>query len=190
VTRPSAARLGAAAFAIVAVALLVVGVVKLTDDGGGNAGGNGGGDDGGGAAGSVAAAVRAAAPATAPFPGLTATRVTVGGKVLDVAVADSEPERVQGLRGRRDLGGYGGMLFVFPSPSTSGFTMSTVPVPLDIGFYDASGAVVDRLRMRPCPGTDASCPVYRARVPFTYALETLAGGLPRGALAGAGASGG
>jgi uncharacterized membrane protein (UPF0127 family) len=77
------------------------------------------------------------------------------------------------------------MLFAFTAPSTVGFTMSTVPVPLDIGFYDAHGAVVDHLRMKPCAGTDQSCPVYRARGPFSYALETLAGGLAPGRLGGA-----
>jgi uncharacterized membrane protein (UPF0127 family) len=189
VTRPSAARIGAAACAALAVALLVVGIVKLADDGdGGGGGGNGGG--GGSSATtpgttSADAAVRAAVPASAPFADLSRTRVTVGGKTLDVVIADSEAERETGLRRRHDLGRYDGMLFVFPSPSTTGFTMSTVPVPLDIGFYDASGAVVDRQRMRPCTGTDATCPVYRAKGPFTYALETLGGHLPRGALAGA-----
>jgi uncharacterized membrane protein (UPF0127 family) len=176
VTRPSAARLGAAAFAAVAVALLVVGIVRLTDGGDGD--GNSSGDPA-----ALHAAVRAATPARAPFADLTATRVDVGGKRLDVVVADTEPERETGLRRRSDIGPYDGMLFVFPTPTTVGFTMSTVPVGLDIGFYDASGKVVDRLHMRPCPdGTDGSCPAYRARRPFSYALETLTGKLPRGAL--------
>jgi len=179
VTRPSAARLGAAAFGLVAVALLTVGIVKLVDDGGDGASRP--------PPTAVAAALRAATPASSPFADLTRTRVAVGGHVLDVVVADTEPERETGLRRRRDLGRYGGMLFVFPSPTTVGFTMSTVPVALDIGFYDAAGAVVDRLRMEPCAGTDASCPVYRARASFSYALETLPGRLPHGALTGAAA---
>jgi uncharacterized membrane protein (UPF0127 family) len=187
VTRPSAARIGAVACAALAVALLVVGIVKLADDGGGSGNGGGGGTpstSGDATRTGVDAAVRAAVPASAPFADLTRTRVTVGGRTLDVVIADSETERETGLRRRRDLGSYDGMLFVFPSPSTTDFTMSTVPVPLDIGFYAASGAVVDRLRMRPCTGTDTSCPVYRAKGPFSYALETLAGHLPRGTLAG------
>ncbi len=58
--------------------------------------------------------------------------------------------------------------------------MSTVRVPLDIGFYDARGRVVDHLRMEPCAGSDAECPSYEAHGRFTYALETLAGDLPEG----------
>ena len=176
-TRPSAARLGAAAFAVVAVALLVFGIVRLA--GGGD--GSSSADASSGLSG-LRAAVRAATPAAAPFAGLTSTRVAIGGRPLHVVVADSESERETGLRRRSDIGPYDGMLFAFPSPSTVGFTMSTVPVPLDIGFYDASGRVVDRLRMTPCAGTDQTCPVYRARGPFSYALETLAGRLPPGRL--------
>jgi uncharacterized membrane protein (UPF0127 family) len=180
VTRPSAARLGAAAFAAVAVALLVFGIVRLAGAGDGSSSA-----DTSSSSSALRAAVRGATPASAPFAGLTSTRVTVGDRTLDVVVADTESERETGLRRRSDVGDYDGMLFAFPSPSTVGFTMSTVPVPLDIGFYDASGRLVDRLRMEPCTGTDQSCPVYRAPRPFSYALETPAGRLPRGHLGAA-----
>jgi uncharacterized membrane protein (UPF0127 family) len=180
VTRPSAARLGAAAFAVVAVALLVFGIVRLVGGGDGSSSA-----DAPGSSSALHTAVRNATPASAPFADLTSTRVTVGDRALHVVVADTESERETGLRRRSDVGPYDGMLFAFPSPTTVGFTMSTVPVALDIGFYDASGRVVDRLRMTPCAGTDQSCPVYRARGPFSYALETLAGRLPQGRLAAA-----
>ncbi|HEV2310498.1 MAG TPA: DUF192 domain-containing protein, partial [Acidimicrobiia bacterium] len=82
------------------------------------------------------------------------------------------------------LGPYGGMLFVFQGDTTVGFTMSTVPVALDIGFYGANGRNLDRLRMTPCPHPEDQCPVYEARHSFRYAVETLAGRLPRGSLTG------
>jgi uncharacterized membrane protein (UPF0127 family) len=110
--------------------------------------------------------------------------VAVGGRCLRVVVADDQTERVQGLRQRRDLGPYDGMLFVFDAPSEVPFTMSRVPVELDIGFYSGSGVPVSRRRMMPCPRADADCPSYRAGGPFTEALETLAGQLPSGALSG------
>lgn len=181
-TRPRAARVGAAAFAVVALALLVVGIVKLTDDGGG---GSPAAASGSASRASLARALAAATPARAPFRGLTQTRISVGNKVLKVVVANTESERETGLRQRRDAAPYDGMLFVFPSDTSTAFTMSTVPVSLDIGFYDASGSVVDRLLMKPCAGTDATCPRYVAKGLFRYALETTAGRLPRGALAGA-----
>ena len=60
--------------------------------------------------------------------------------------------------------------------------MSTVPVPLDIGFHDAQGEVVDRLLMKPCPDSQSQCPLYSPKAEFTYALETLKGDLPEGPL--------
>jgi len=133
---------------------------------------------------SIGAALRAAMPAGAPFPGLRATHVHVGGRPLLVVLARTETERNVGLRQRSTLGPYDGMLFVFNGDVKTAFTMSTVPVGLDIGFYKADGRVVGHLRMRPCAGTEAQCPTYDIRKPFRYALETLVGRLPRGRLAG------
>ena len=88
----------------------------------------------------VSGVLDTATAASAPFRGLTELQVGVGGRCLRVAVADSLSERVEGLRGRSDLGPYDGMLFVFEVPTHVGFTMSTVPVPLEIGFYGGDGA--------------------------------------------------
>jgi uncharacterized membrane protein (UPF0127 family) len=121
--------------------------------------------------------------ARAPFAGLTAGTISVGGRQLRVVVADDEAERVQGLREKSDASPYDGMLFVFPSDGLVSFTMATVPDALEIVFFDANGRVVDRLHMAPCAGTDASCPVYTPRGPFRYALETGDGVVHEGPLA-------
>lgn len=128
------------------------------------------------------AVVRDVGPATAPFAGLTAGTVTVGGRAIEVVVADSLAERVQGLRGRSDAAPYAGMLFVFPEDSTVAFTMSGVPEPLQIAFFDERGRRVDTLRMEPCFGTDARCPVYESSKPYRYTLETAPGEMPTGRL--------
>ena len=130
----------------------------------------------------LAAAVADAAPASEPFEALTETHVVVGEERLSVVVADFPSERSEGLRRRETIGPYDGMLFVYSELVTASFTMSTVPVPLDIGFYDAQGRLVSRLRMEPCTGTDAGCPSYSPDGEFQYALETLAGELPNGEL--------
>lgn len=138
-------------------------------------------DDGGEDAGEVVSNVESA---RAPFAGLSAGTITVGGKALRVVVADDEDERVQGLRQKSDASPYDGMLFVFPSDGLVSFTMATVPDALEIVFFDAAGRVVDRMRMAPCPnGTDATCPLYTPKGPFRYALETGAGVVYDGALA-------
>ncbi len=133
---------------------------------------------------SIPAAVRSAAKANSPFPALTATVVHVGGHTLHVVVAKTETQRELGLRRRSNLGPYDGMLFVFDETTLVSFTMSTVPVPLQIAFYGTDGRPVDRLLMEPCPRPESDCPVYTARQSFRYALETLVGGLPRGSLTG------
>ncbi|HEX3669090.1 MAG TPA: DUF192 domain-containing protein [Acidimicrobiia bacterium] len=135
--------------------------------------------------GPLASVLAGARPATAPFPQLTEVRLGIGGDCRRTVVADRTDERATGLMRRSDLGPYDGMLFVFGTPTSSSFTMSDVPVPLDIGWYDAEGRPVDRLLMQPCPGRSVSdCPVYSSRGPYTYAVETLGGQLPSGALSG------
>jgi uncharacterized membrane protein (UPF0127 family) len=173
-------RARAAAVAVLAVVLLaVVGVVIVVATGGSDS------DNATGprATGNARSPFLVSpAPAVRPFLGLTEARLAVGGACKRVVIADSLAERVEGLTGRRDLGPYDGMLFVFEGPSTAAFTMSGVPVPLDIGFYDADGSQVSRRRMKPCPGSRADCPTYSAGAAFSYALETLGGKLPAGAL--------
>jgi uncharacterized membrane protein (UPF0127 family) len=74
------------------------------------------------------------------------------------------------------------MLFVFEADTRAAFTMAGVPAPLDIAFYAADGTRVDKLRMEPCVGTDATCPAYQSSAPFRYSLETVPGALPAGSL--------
>ena len=163
------ARAVALGLAVVAAVAVVVGIVLLVRDDG---------ED------TKPRLVLGATPASAPFGGLTETQLAVGGRCVRVVVADNETERAQGLRQRRDLGPYDGMLFVFDAPTQATFTMSTVPIALDIGFYAADGAPVSRRHMKPCPHAEAECPVYDAGAQFVYALETLGGKLPQGALSG------
>jgi uncharacterized protein len=170
-----ARRAGVAAALLALAAALVGGLVLLL-----------GRDDNTAAPGGPLASVLAGArPATAPFTRLTEVRLGIGGDCRRIVVADSTNERATGLMRRNDLGPYDGMLFVFDTPTSSSFTMSEVPVPLEIGWYDGAGRPVDRLLMQPCPDRSVSdCPVYSSRGPYTYAVETLGGQLPSGALSG------
>jgi uncharacterized membrane protein (UPF0127 family) len=173
----TAGRRAVAAAVLVALAAAAIGggvALLLRDD-----------DDTTAPAGPLGSVLAGARPASAPFPGLTEVRLDIGGDCRRIVVADGVDERATGLMRRRDLGAYNGMLFVFGGTTQSSFTMSTVPVPLDIGFYDAAGRPVDRLLMQPCPDRSvAECPSYRSRAPYDYALETLQGELPAGGLSG------
>jgi uncharacterized membrane protein (UPF0127 family) len=167
----------ASALLAIAAALLVGGVVFLLrrdDDTAAPAG-----------AAALRAVLGGARPAMAPFAGLTEVRLAIGGDCRRIVVTDDAGERATGLMRRRDLGPYDGMLFVFDRPTQSAFTMSQVPVPLDIGWYDAAGRPVDSRRMQPCAGRPVlDCPSYRSRGPYSYAVETLEGQLPSGGLSG------
>ena len=157
-----------AAGAAVLIVLVVGLAVRVSSDGSGS---------------SAKAVLANVAPARAPFDGLTAGTIVVGGKQLRVVVADDEDERVQGLRGKVDAAPYDGMLFVFPSEGVVSFTMATVPDALEIAFFDDAGRVVDRMHMKPCPnGTDATCPTYTPKGPFKYALESGDGVVHNGRL--------
>jgi len=156
------------AFGAIALALLVT---SALDDGG---------DDASTPVSSLR--VESIGDAAAPFSGLTVTQLSVGGDCKRLVVADDEPERVAGLRGRETAEPYDGMVFVFDSPTTTAFTMSGVVDPIQIAFYDGDGRPVSRSRMAPCPKADASCPVYEAGGKFVYAVETRPGALPTGAL--------
>lgn len=58
-----------------------------------------------------------------------------------------------------DLGGYDGMLFRFTEARGGGFYMRNTPLPLEIAYLAADGAVVGIREMEPCDDVDG-CPTY------------------------------
>ncbi len=107
--------------------------------------------------------------------GFDSTTITIDGRELGVAVADTPALRSQGLMGVTDLGGLDGMLFVFEGSTDAGFWMKDTLIALDIVFFDAGGGFVDRFTMEPC--TEDPCPVYRPAGSYRYAVEAPAGDL-------------
>ncbi len=107
--------------------------------------------------------------------GFDTTTITIDDRALTVAVADTPEKRSQGLMGVTDLGGLDGMLFVFPSDGDVGFWMKNTLIPLDIAFFTANGAFVDRFTMQPC--TEDPCPSYDPAGTYRYAVEAPAGDL-------------
>jgi len=111
----------------------------------------------------------------AGLDGFETSTITVDGRELIVAVAETPDQRSQGLMGVTDLGGLDGMLFVFQADSEGGFWMKNTLIPLDIVFFTADGGFVDALTMLPC--VEDPCPTYRPDGSYRYALEALAGDL-------------
>jgi uncharacterized membrane protein (UPF0127 family) len=115
-------------------------------------------------------------PAPAPFAAFKEARVAYGNKCLRLLIAETEAQRVQGLREVTNLAPYDGMLFVFPNDNIAQFTMAQTPMPLDITFFDEDGTPLDFQPMKPCPdGTDATCPPYSSDHKYRLALETPSG---------------
>jgi uncharacterized membrane protein (UPF0127 family) len=130
----------------------------------------------------IASALEQARPASEEFAGFTETELALGDDCLRIVIADSPDERGQGMRGHETLGPYDGMLFVNDTDTTAGYTMSGVTVPLDIGWYASDGDPVDRTELEPCPEARPDCPLYSADDRYRFAVETLRGELPSGAL--------
>jgi uncharacterized membrane protein (UPF0127 family) len=88
-----------------------------------------------------------------------------------VAVAATQEQREQGLMNVADLEDLDGMLFVFDSPTTTGFWMENVILPLDIAFFGEDLMLVDSFTMPLC--TIEDCPTFPPAGAFQYAVEAL-----------------
>lgn len=111
-----------------------------------------------------------------PLASFAIDKIQLDGQELLVAIADTADLRRQGLMNVPDLLDLDGMLFVFDVDGTGGFWMRDTLIPLDIAFFDVSGAFVDGFLMEPC--TTSECPTYRSSGPYRYALEMAEGEMP------------
>jgi hypothetical protein len=113
-------------------------------------------------------------------------RIMVGDRCLRVQVAATDEQKGQGLKNRKSLGVFNGMLFEFEATGDRAFTSVDLQLPLTVGFYDEAGNRVDALDMQPCPGGSTECPTYGStKGPFKTALQVGVGQLPDGALGAA-----
>ncbi|MCK9415500.1 MAG: DUF192 domain-containing protein [Candidatus Dojkabacteria bacterium] len=93
---------------------------------------------------------------------------------VDVEIANSDAQRSRGLSGRKYLGDYEGMLFIFNSEVNNPFWMKDVLIPLDILFIDSQSNIVDiKENQNPC--TTSSCPLVYSNQQFMYVLEVNGG---------------
>jgi uncharacterized membrane protein (UPF0127 family) len=93
---------------------------------------------------------------------------------VDVDIADTDIKRSMGLSGRRSLGDYEGMLFIYENEVNNPFWMKDMLIPLDIIFIDREGYIVDiKEDQQPC--IENYCPSIPAKERFQYVLEVNAG---------------
>lgn len=75
--------------------------------------------------------------------------IRVGDKPVRLQIALREEEMQRGLMERRDLGIHEGMLFIYNRPQRMSFWMRNTPTPLDIGFFDQTGKLLEIYPLHP-----------------------------------------
>lgn len=110
---------------------------------------------------------------TGDVEGFEIVTARLGRRSLLLALADTNSLRSRGLMGVRSLGELDGMVFAWKDPAGVSFWMKDTLIPLDIGYFDAQGALFVVLAMVPC--TQDPCPTYPAETAVRYALEAVPG---------------
>ncbi|PAU93959.1 hypothetical protein CK503_09850 [Aliifodinibius salipaludis] len=90
---------------------------------------------------------------------------------IEVAIADSDKERNQGLMDVRDLPSDKGMLFIFDENQPRSFWMANTPLSLDIMFVNADFEIV-RIHQNAEPFSEKS---FESEEPAKYVIETNGG---------------
>ncbi len=90
----------------------------------------------------VACQPRSAPPPTSALPE-TYFPIAIGSSTLQLQLALTPAEHQKGLMFRESLPPDHGMLFLFPQPKQQSFWMKNTMLPLDIGYLDASGRLLE-----------------------------------------------
>jgi len=99
-------------------------------------------------------------------------RLSIGGAVFNIEIADTTKRRQQGLSGRESLALDSGMLFVFEREDTHGIWMKDMQFSIDIVWLDDEFVIVDIVSDA---FPDSYPNVFIPRTPALYVLELSAG---------------
>jgi uncharacterized membrane protein (UPF0127 family) len=75
--------------------------------------------------------------------------ISIGGIELQLQIALKPAEQQKGLMYRESLDKDHGMLFLFERPERRGFWMRNTRIPLDIGYFDSSGLLLEVHKLFP-----------------------------------------
>ncbi len=79
--------------------------------------------------------------------------IGLGEETVRVQLALTPRESARGLMHRESLEPNEGMLFIYPSPRQASFWMKNTPLPLDIGFFDEEGTLLEVRQLHPLDET-------------------------------------
>ncbi|MGJ8650951.1 MAG: DUF192 domain-containing protein [Opitutaceae bacterium] len=102
-------------------------------------------------------------PASTYFP------INIGEKTTYLQLALNKAESQQGLMNRTSMDLDHGMIFVFDSPGPQSFWMKNTRIPLDIGFFDANGKLLEVHALYPYDET--AVPSYSRNVLFAVEMN-------------------
>jgi len=126
----------------------------------------------------IAGCGRESVPPAAPLGPEAWLPLAIGAVAFEAQIALTASEQQRGLMHRDSLPENGGMLFPYPQPQQMSFWMANTRIPLDIGFFDASGLLLEVHRMVPY---DTNPTRSRGR-DLQFALEMNAGWFARNGL--------
>ena len=95
-----------------------------------------------------------------------------------VAVASDQESRTTGLVGRQRLASDEGLLMVFPQEKTLKVWMLNMSIPIDVGYFDKNGMLLNTHSLEP----DSGLATYASEGPAVYALELNKGWFKRHAI--------
>ena len=75
--------------------------------------------------------------------------ISIGGSELQLQLALKPAEQQRGLMYRDSLNNDHGMLFLFDCPDKRSFWMKNTRIPLDIGYFDSSGQLLEIHKLFP-----------------------------------------
>jgi uncharacterized membrane protein (UPF0127 family) len=101
--------------------------------------------------------------------------IEVGGISARVELAATGNARREGLMQRPSLAADEGMLLVFPRALVLEMWMLNTLIPLDVGFFDRQGRLINWLSMEP----DGGRRIHTSSAPARYALEMNQGWFTR-----------
>lgn len=102
--------------------------------------------------------------------------IRIGGQETRVLVADTPARRLKGWSDRKNMGKYGGMLFIFPESGRYAMVMRDMRFPLDIVWLDGNKIIDIAPNLSPEPNVpEEKLTIYGARASSTMVLELPAG---------------
>lgn len=97
--------------------------------------------------------------------------IAITNKTLHCELAVTAQERAQGLMHRGKLEADKGMLFVLNKPQRVGFWMKDTRIPLDLGYFDSDGILLEIYTLRPYD----KAAIYSKSHKVQYAIEANQG---------------